>query len=444
MSTKFLLVENKIQKFKKTLEVDGDKSISIRWLLLASQAIGISKAKNLLKSEDVFSAISCLKQLGIKIKFSNNICTIHGRGINGFKYKKNIILNAGNSGTVGRLILSLLIKSPYKIKIIGDKSLSKRDFSRVIDPLNDIGVKFYPIGKIKLPLSILGSNYLRPINYHEKKGSAQCKTCVMLASLNTPGEMKIFAKRSRNHTELMFEYLNIPIKINKRKNIDFIRVSNAARLDKFNLDIPGDISSGAFFIALTLLSENSKLKLKNINLNPTRLGILKILNKMGANIKIKNIKIKNGERCGDILVKSTNNLKSINCPTSLNSSAIDEFLIIFLVAAKSKGISYFKDLSELNKKESPRLKLGSKILNMIGVKTKLTNSSIKIYGNPDINLNKKYEIKNYLKDHRIMAMCTIAALTLGGKWKIHDPGSIKTSFPSFLKILKRKFGAKFK
>ena len=119
-------------------------------------------------------------------------------------------------------------------------------------------------------------------------------------------------------------------------------------------------------------------------------------------------------------------------------------MIIFLIAAKSKGISYFKDLSELNKKESPRLKLGSKILNLIGIKTKLTNSSIKIYGNPNINLNKKYEIKNYLKDHRIMAICTIAALTLGGKWKIYDPESIKTSFPSFLKILKVKFGAKLK
>ncbi len=444
MSAKFLLVENKIQKFDKILEVDGDKSISIRWLLLASQAIGISKAKNLLKSEDVLSAIKCLKQLGIKILISDNICTIHGRGINGFKYKKNIILNAGNSGTVGRLILSLLIRSPYKIKIVGDKSLSKRDFSRVIHPLNNIGVRFYPKRKNKLPLSILGSKYLRPINYFEKRGSAQCKTCVMLASLNTPGEMKIYAKRSRNHSELMFDYLKIPIKIKKRKNFDFIKTSNPDKLNKFNLNIPGDISSGAFFIALTLLSKNSQLKLKNINLNPTRLGVLKILNKMGANIKIKNTKINKGERCGDIFVRSTNKLKSINCPASLNSSAIDEFLIIFLIAAKSKGVSYFKDLSELNKKESPRLKLGSKILNMIGIKTKLTNSSIKIYGNPNINLNKKYEIKNYLKDHRIMAMCTIAALTLGGKWKIHDPESIKTSFPSFLKILKVKFGAKLK
>ena len=442
MSSRFFLISNKVKKFNKVLKVDGDKSISIRWLFLASQAAGISKAKNLLRSEDVLSAIECLKKLGIKIKLTNKDCTVFGRGINGFKFKKNIILNAGNSGTVGRLILPLLIKSPYKIKIVGDKSLSKRDFSRVIEPLNKIGVTFFPKNRKNLPLSILGSNYLRPINYYENRGSAQCKTCVMLASLNTPGEMRIYAKRSRNHTELMFKNLNIPIKVKKEKKIDCIKTSSPNLIQSYNLNIPGDISSAAFFIVLTLLTKNSQLTLKNINLNPTRLGILKILKKMGANIKTKNKKILEGEELGDIIVKSTNSLKSINCPSSFNSSAIDEFLIIFLVAAKSKGISYFKNLSELNKKESPRLKLGSKILNMIGVKTKVTENSIKIYGNPNLNLSKDYEIKNYLKDHRIMAMCTIAALTLGGKWKIYDPKTIKTSFPSFTQILKKNFRVK--
>ena len=442
MSSRFFLISNKVKKFNKVLKVDGDKSISIRWLFLASQATGISKAKNLLRSEDVLSAIECLKKLGIKIKLTNKDCTVFGRGINGFKFKKNIILNAGNSGTVGRLILPLLIKSPYKIKIVGDKSLSKRDFSRVIEPLNKIGVTFFPKNRENLPLSILGSSYLRPINYYENRGSAQCKTCVMLASLNTPGDMRIYAKRSRNHTELMFKNLNIPIKVKKEKKIDCIKTSSPNLIQSYNLNIPGDISSAAFFIVLTLLTKNSQLTLKNINLNPTRLGILKILKKMGANIKTKNKKILEGEELGDIIVKSTNSLRSINCPSSFNSSAIDEFLIIFLVAAKSKGISYFKNLSELNKKESPRLKLGSKILNMIGVKTKVTENSIKIYGNPNLNLSKDYEIKNYLKDHRIMAMCTIAALTLGGKWKIYDPKSIKTSFPSFAQILKKNFRVK--
>ena len=442
MRSDYLIIKKKLNKFKKKINVDGDKSLSIRWVLLASQAIGESRASNLLKSEDVFSAISCLKKLGVEVKFVKNNCFIQGRGINGFKFKKKLILNAGNSGTVGRLILPLLIKSPNKIKIIGDQSLSKRDFSRVTKPLSKIGASFFPTKKRKLPISILGSDYLRPINYYENKGSAQCKTCIMLASLNTPGEMRIFANKSRDHTELMFKNLNIPINIKKGKKKDYIKVSSPKFINNFNFKVPGDISSASFFIVLTILSKNSELILKHINLNPSRIGIIKILNKMGANIKTKNIKNYNGEKCGDIFVKSVTKLKSINCPSSLNSSAIDEFLIIFLVACKAKGISYFKNLSELNQKESPRLKLGSKILNMIGVKTKLTKSSIKIYGNPNLNLKKKYKLKNYLKDHRIMALCTIAALTLGGKWKVYNPDSIKTSFPSFLKILKKNLGAK--
>ena len=169
--------------------------------------------------------------------------------------------------------------------------------------------------------------------------------------------------------------------------------------------------------------------------------MIKILNRMGAKIKLFNIKKINNEKCADIFVKSVKNLKGINCPSNLNSSAIDEFLIIFLVAAKAKGISYFKKISELNQKESPRLKIGSKILNMIGIKVISNENSIKIYGNPNLELNKNYVIKNFLKDHRVFMMSVIAALSLGGTWKIFNPESVKTSFPSFLKIIS-KLGAK--
>ena len=157
---------------------------------------------------------------------------------------------------------------------------------------------------------------------------------------------------------------------------------------------------------------------------------------MGAKIIFKNKKEYRGEQIADIFVKSPKNLKSINCPIRLNSSSIDEFMLIFLVAAKAKGISYFKDLGELNQKESPRLKWGSRILNLMGVKNQLTSSSIKIFGNPGINLKKKITIKNFLKDHRVFMSSVIAALSFGGEWHIHDKNSIKTSFPDFLKILK--------
>lgn len=434
--TNVLKINKKILSYNKKIIVDGDKSLSIRWVLLASQATGKSKAYNLLMSEDVTAAINSIKKLGIKVKIFKKYCEIYGNGINGFKYKKNLIINAKNSGTLGRLILGLLVKSPQKIKLIGDRSLSKRDFSRITIPLKKFGVKFFVKKKNKLPLSILGSESIKGINYFEKKGSAQCKSSIMLAALNASDKTFIKAKKSRNHSELLFKYLKIPIKIKKTKKFDFISVKKPKKIDAFNYKIPGDISSSSFFIVLTILANNSKLLIKNINVNPSRTGAIRILKKMGAKISFSNHKNYRGEKICDILVKGSKNLKSINCPTELNSSAIDEFLIIFLAAARAKGISYFKDISELNQKESPRLNWGSKILNMMGIKTLLTKNSIKIYGQPNLKIIKPIIIKNYLKDHRIFMMSTIAALTCGGEWKIHDKDSINTSFPSFLKILK--------
>jgi 3-phosphoshikimate 1-carboxyvinyltransferase len=433
--SKILFIKNKIKKFNKQIQVSGDKSLSIRWVLLASQAVGKSKGYNLLMSEDVLAALDSIKKLGIKVKIHKSYCEISGNGINGFKYKKNLIINARNSGTLGRLILGLLIKSPQKIKLIGDRSLSKRDFSRVTSPLEKFGAKFYYKTKGRLPLSILGSQTPKGIKYFENKGSAQCKSSVMLAALNASGITFIKAKKSRNHSELLFKYLKISTKIKTTKKYDFIDIKQPKKIKPFNYKIPGDISSSAFFMVLTTLTDNSKLLIKNVNINHSRIGVITILKKMGAKILLKNQRNYRGEKISDILIKNSNNLRAINCPGELNSSAIDEFLIIFLVAAKAKGISYFKDLSELNQKESPRLSWGSKILNMMGIKTTLTKDSIKIYGQPNLKITKPIVIKDYLKDHRVFMMSTIAALTFGGRWKIHDKDSINTSFPSFLKII---------
>ena len=182
--------------------------------------------------------------------------------------------------------------------------------------------------------------------------------------------------------------------------------------------------------------------IKNININPTRMGILKILTQMNADIKIINKRIYKGENIGDIKIKSTEYFKPINCPENLNTSAIDEFLVIFLIAAKSKGISSFKNLGELNKKESPRLEIAIKFLKMLGIKITRKKNNIKIYGNPKLKLTGNYSMRNFLKDHRVFMMSTIAALTLGGNWRINDKDSINSSFPIFLNILK-ELGAKF-
>ena len=437
---RILKISKTIKPFNKSLNIEGDKSLSIRWALLASQASGVSKSFNLLKSEDVIDTINCLRKLGIKIKFNQNFCEIRGKGLNGFNYKKNIILNAGNSGTLARLLLGLLIHSKKKILIKGDKSLSKRDFLRVTKPLEKFGAKFLTSNG-KLPIKTKGTEYPKPIKYFENKGSAQCKSSIMLAALNTKGTTIIKAKKSRDHTELLFKYLKLPIQIIKRKNFDLIKIKGKNKIKSFNYNIPSDISSSSFFIVLTALSANSRLKIKKVNINPTRVGILKILKMMGVKIKIKNRKLYKGEIIADLLIKSGRSFKPINCPTNLNSYAIDEFLLIFLVAAKSNGISTFRKLAELNQKESPRLLWGSKILNKIGVKNILKKDSITIYGNPNIKIKKKVIISNFLKDHRVFMTSVVAALTFGGNWKISDKDSIKTSFPSFISKIKN-LGAK--
>ena len=428
-------ITKKIKSFKKSIYVSGDKSLSIRWVLFASLADGVSKAQNLLISEDVFAAIKVLKKLGIKVNTKNNIFKIYGKGINGFKYKKNIILDAENSGTLGRLILGLLINTPYPIKLIGDKSLSKRDFKRISDPLTKFGTTFKLHKNKSLPLTISGSKKLKPIYFEEKKGSAQCKSAVIFGGMRANGLTLIKAKKSRNHTELLCKYLKLPLKVKKKKNYDLIEVKKVKKIKPLNYKIPSDISSSAFFIVLTALSNNSKLLIKDVNINPSRIGIVTILKKMGVNIQFRNKKNYKGEVIADILIVSSKKLKAINCPPKLNSGAIDEFLVIFLVAAKADGISYFKDIGELNQKESPRLKWGSKILNKMGIKTITTNNSIKIFGNPNLKIIKKIVIKDYLKDHRVFMTSVIAGLTFGGKWNIHDKDSIKTSFPKFLDII---------
>jgi len=430
-----LLIKKKLKEFNKKISVSGDKSISIRWVLLASLANGVSKAQNLLISEDVIAAIKAIRKLGVKVIQKNKSCKIYGTGFNGFKYKKNLTINAENSGTLGRLILGLLVNTTKPIKLIGDQSLSKRDFRRVSDPLSKFGAIFRLKNKKNLPLTILGTKKLEPISYFEKKGSAQCKSSVIFAGLRTKGTTFIKAKKSRNHTELMCKYLGLPISVKNKKNYDEIKVKQIKEIKPFNYKIPSDISSSSFFIVLTVLSKNSKLLIKNVNVNNSRIGVVRILKKMGADIVFRNKKIYKGEKIADIQIRGGSNLKAINCPSKLNSDAIDEFLIIFLVAAKAKGISYFKGLAELNQKESPRLKWGSKILNMMGVKNIVTDSALKIYGNPNLEIKKQVVIKNFLKDHRVFMTGIIAALSFGGKWKIHDKDSIKTSFPNFLKII---------
>jgi len=385
-------INEKIKSFNKKIYIPGDKSLSIRWILMASQAVGTSIAYNLLESEDVQSALNAIKKLGINYKINKKNCKIYGKGLNGFSFKNNTTINAGNSGTLARLIFGLLVKSKNQIILKGDQSLSKRDFSRVIKPMRMFGQNIKS-KKQKLPIKIKGTSYPRPINFNETKGSAQVKSCVLLAAMKTPGKTKIKSIPSRDHTEKLFKYLKLPIRISKGKKFDLISYKGVKNYKGFNYVIPGDISSSSFFIVLTLLTKNSKILIKNVNVNKSRTGIIDILKMMKAKIILKNKKNYNGENIADIFVQSSNKLKSINCPLKMNSRSIDEFLLIFLTCATANGVSKFNKIGELRNKETDRLKFANNFLNKMGVRTKITNNSFKIYGNPNLKLNKTYKIR---------------------------------------------------
>ena len=437
--SKSIVINKTIKKFNSAINnIPGDKSISIRTILLSSIALGKSKIKYLPNSEDVKSSIKCCKKLGVQIKRKKNTTEIYGKGINGFSYKKNLVLDAGNSATVARTLMGCLIRSPYKIKLTGDSSLVKRDISRVIFPLQKFGATFYPKKKKTLPIFIKGTNFVRPIYWKNSIGSAQINTSISLASLNSPGETIIKSERCRDHTEKLFKYLKIPIKIKKEKKYDLIKIKRPKKINSFKYNIPSDPSSAAFLVMLTILSKNSSILIKNCLINENRIGFYKIAKKMGAKIIFRNIRIIKNEKIADIYCKNTKKLKSINLSKNFNnSSMIDEFNSLFIIASFSQGVSTFKRLEQLNHKESKRLNWGFKILKMIGIKTKkIGNHGIKIYGNPNLQLNKKYVIKNYMKDHRIAMNTIILALAKGGLFKVHDYKCINTSFPSFLKIIK--------
>ena len=291
-----IIVKNKILPFKKNIEVDSDKSLSIRGFLIGSIFQGISTVKNVLESEDVKSTISVCKKLGVKIeKINQKSYKIYGKGLGSLFAKRNTELNFSNSGTASRLIIGALSTTPnIEVKLTGDHSLNKRSMKKLIDLMTSFGAYFLPKGKVTFPLKIISSKIPIGINY--KAGvSAQLKSAVMLAGLNSYGNTRITETiRSRDHTENLLMKNSQAIKINNRKKKE-INVFGRKYLNPINLNIGGDPSSAAFFTTLTLLNQKSTLKIKNVGLNPTRIGFYEILKKQKASIKFLNLKKENNE-----------------------------------------------------------------------------------------------------------------------------------------------------
>ena len=429
------MITNKISSgINGTIKIPGDKSISHRSIIIPSISKGISEIKNILMSDDVMHTLDAFKSLGVKIINANNKIIIHGMGLNSLsKAKKNIYL--GNSGTSARLLTGLLASQPFITTLEGDKSLTSRPMKRIIDPLKIMGAKFDNKSGT-LPLTIIGSK-LKSSKIEIEIPSAQIKSGLILAAINTKGVSNIVERNiTRDHTENMIRSFGADINIKKNGSETSIIINGKQELTSKNIDVPSDLSSSAFFIVAALINEGSKISMSNININPTRDGILKALKKMGANIDIKNFRTLSGEIVADIDVEYSK-LSGCELDAEMAKLMIDEYPILSVAAAFANGPSLFKGLKELKVKESDRLELIKLNLINCGCECEVINDDLLIkptknYKPLDNNIRTDF-------DHRIAMAFTVMGSKIGGLF-IEDAESINTSFPNFINIFNNAGG----
>jgi 3-phosphoshikimate 1-carboxyvinyltransferase len=377
--------------------------------------------------------MNALRKFGVHIIKRGKDYYVYGLVVGGLK-EYNGTIDCGNSGTTARLMMGLLSTYPITINFTGDKSLSKRPMARVINLLREFGANALPENKNTMPFKFLGSYVGLQNDQKLTVPSAQLKSAWCLAALNTKGISTLEERfETRDHTEIMLKYLNANIKVKKFKNKKIISIFGKTPIDAKDISVPGDISSAAFMIILALISKNSKVTIKNVLLNPTRTGILDVLKKMKAKIKIKNKKTICGEVVGDIEVKSSN-LKATTVPEKMAPRLIDEYPILFIAACFSKGTSKFNGIEELRVKESDRIKSMEDGLKPLGVKISSTKNAVKVTGGNSFKLNQNIKI-DAKGDHRIAMSFYVLSQVLNQPFKIKDFNYVKTSFPSFTKTI---------
>ena len=425
-----MIISSKIKNgINGKVNIPGDKSISHRSIIIPSISQGFCEIKNLLKSEDVINTLNAFKLMGVKIIENSNSIIIEGKGLNSLQEPKKKI-NLGNSGTSARLLIGLLSSQKFNSIIIGDESLSKRPMDRITKPLELMGGKFLSHTN-KLPIEILGKS-LKKIDYDLKLPSAQVKSGLILAALNTIGTSKIIENNiTRNHTELLLQSFGANIEIKNVNSKNYIRIDGKKELIAKNISIPSDISSASFFIIAALINNNSNIKLNNININPTRNGILIALEKMGANIIVNNLRTINEEIVGDIEV-NTSELNGCTLDEDFSRLMIDEYPILAIAASFAKSPSLFKGLDELRVKESDRLNLINYNLNQCGIFSKIEKNNLFI--DPSKNTNPIDNSIKTDKDHRIAMAFSVLGTKIGIDLKIMESEYINTSFPNFVKV----------
>ncbi len=416
-----------ITGLKGTVSVPGDKSISHRCIMFGSIAEGTTEIHNFLPGADCLATIRCFRALGIDIRQEGSTVTVHGKGLHGLSAPSHI-LDVGNSGTTTRLLSGILAGQPFESRLSGDESLNSRPMKRIIDPLTQMGADITSIlGNGCAPLCITPSR-LHGIHYDSPVSSAQVKSCILLAGLYADGETSVTEPGlSRNHTELMLKEFGADIR--SVHNLDCSRATAVIRpcgdLHGQKITVPGDISSAAYFIAAGLIVPDSEIRITNVGINPTRAGMLKVCEDMGAQIELSNERTEGGEKISDITVK-TSRLHGTVIEGDIIPTLIDEIPIIAVMAAVAEGTTIIRDAAELKVKETDRIETVTDNLKAMGCDITPAPDGMIINGG-----RLKGASIHTLLDHRIAMAFSIAALAAEGRTHILDSKCVDVSYPTF-------------
>ena len=406
--------------------VPGDKSISHRSVMFGSIAKGVTEIHNFLEGADCLSTISCFRHMGIEIENKGGIVTVHGKGLHGLS-APDCTLDCGNSGTTTRLISGILAPQPFSVTLTGDASIQKRPMKRIMEPLSMMGADIKSInGNDCAPLKITGAP-LKGIHYTSKVASAQVKSSILLAGLYADGETSVTEPQlSRNHTELMLKFFGADI----RSEGTTATVRPVSELYGNKIQVPGDISSAVYFVAAGLILPNSEVLIRNVGINPTRAGLIKVCRDMGADLTLLNENHDYSEPTADILVR-TSNLRGTEIGGAVIPTMIDELPTVALMACFAEGTTVIRDAAELKVKESNRIAIMAENLKAMGADVEETEDGMIIHGGKPLHS----AVVDSHKDHRIAMTFAIAALAAEGETEILDAECVDISYPAFYQDL---------
>ena len=419
-----------------SIAVPGDKSISHRSLILGAMAVGETRVSGLLEGEDVLATAAAMRAMGADVyRDEDATWHVHGVGVGGL-LQPEAAIDCGNSGTSARLLMGLVASHGIAVTFTGDASLSKRPMGRVIDPLSQMGARFTPSPDGTMPLMLEGAHPAVPIAYRLPVASAQVKSAVLLAGLNTPGVTSVIEPvPTRDHSERMLRGFGAELEIGEDNGARVIRLTGQVDLRPQTLTVPGDPSSAAFFMVAATLVEGSDLTIRNVGMNPTRAGLVDVLRQMGANIEDIDAREVGGEPVADLRVRQAP-LKGIEVDPAVAPSMIDEFPVLFVAAALAQGTTVTRGLEELRVKESDRLATMAAALEMIGARVEEREDGLMIQGTGGEPLrgSANARVKTHL-DHRIAMSMAVAGLVSRDGVEVDDTSPIATSFPNFMALL---------